>query len=276
MSTIPLYRSLWQSGELSARADSAWRRLEACNLCSHECGVNRRESARGFCQNYDISHLRSGETVSLKKLSDIMVELQDRGCHSINLVTPTHFLPQILSAIDTACASGLVLPLVWNCGGYESQAALTLLDGVVDIYMPDVKFGDSEKAFRFTGAQGYWEAAKSTLSEMHRQVGDLRVDDNGVAYRGLIVRHLVLPANLAGTEEVLKFIAQELSPDTYVNIMAQYHPEHEAWRYPPLNRPVTRQEYREAVKVARKAGLRMLARPSRSRPCSEVSPVYHR
>lgn len=297
----PSYRRLWEKGELSARAAEAKRRLEACDLCAHECGVNRLAGAKGFCragdiieissygphfgeedvlvgswgsgtifltgcnlkcvfcQNYDISHLRDGFEVSLEIFAETMIALQDRGCHNINLVTPTHFLPQILSALDLACEDGLVVPLVWNCGGYESATALHLLDGVVDIFMPDVKFGDSSVAARLTGARGYWEAAQRALLEMHRQVGDLQVDSRGIAYRGLIVRHLVLPGNLAGTEAVLRFVADKISSNTYVNIMTQYHPAHEARFHPPLDRRVTRLEYMQALTVAKKVGLTRLA-----------------
>lgn len=301
MGVTPSYRRLWEKEALFDRAEEARQRLEACDLCAHECGVNRLAGAKGFCraddaieissygphfseedvlvgsrgsgtifltgcnlkcvfcQNYDISHLRDGYEVSLERFAEIMIDLQDRGCHNINLVTPTHFLPQILSALDLACAAGLSVPLVWNCGGYESAAALRLLDGVVDIYMPDVKFGDSSVAARLTGARGYWEAAQRALLEMHRQVGDLRVDSSGIAYRGLLVRHLVLPRNLAGTEAVLRFIAEEISPNTYVNIMDQYHPAYEARFHPPLDRRITRQEYSEALRIAREVGLTRLA-----------------
>lgn len=301
VSVTPSYRKLWESGTLSARAKEARRRLEACDICAHECGVNRLAGARGFCragdtieissygphygeedvlvgsrgsgtvfltgcnlrcvfcQNYDISHLRHGYTVSIEEFAGILMGLQSRGCHNINLVTPTHFLPQIISALDLACAEGLNIPLVWNCGGYESVTALRLLDGIVDIYMPDVKFGDSAEAARLTGARGYWEAVQQALLEMHRQVGDLKVDSAGIAYQGLLVRHLVLPGNLAGTESVLKFIAEEISPNTYVNIMAQYHPAYQARHYPPLDRRITRQEYIEALQITRRLGLTRLA-----------------
>jgi putative pyruvate formate lyase activating enzyme len=208
-----------------------------------------------FCQNYDISHLRDGFTVSLDEFAEILIRLQERGCHNINLVTPTHFLPQIIFALDLACSAGLTVPIVWNCGGYESLTALRLLDGVVDIYMPDIKFGDSATAARLTGARGYWEAARLALLEMHRQVGDLKVDSSGIAYKGLIVRHLVLPGHLAGTESVLRFIVDEISPHTYVNIMAQYHPAYKARHHPPLDRRITRQEYLEALQIAKRLGL---------------------
>jgi putative pyruvate formate lyase activating enzyme len=301
VSVTPSYRKLWETETLAARAEEARQRLEACDLCAHECGVDRLEGAKGFCragdtieissygphygeedvlvgsrgsgtvfltgcnlrcvfcQNYDISHLRDGYEVSLERFAEILIKLQGRGCHNINLVTPTHLLPQIISALDLACAAGLSVPLVWNCGGYESATALRLLDGVVDIYMPDVKFGSSAKAARFTGARRYWEAAQSALFEMHTQVGDLKVDSSGIAYQGLIVRHLVLPGNLAKTEAVLRFIAEEISPNTYVNIMAQYHPAHQAWRHPPLDRRITRQEYIEALQIAKAVGLTRLA-----------------
>lgn len=208
-----------------------------------------------FCQNWDISQCREGEIISTEALAGIMIKLQERGCHNINLVTPTPYLPQILAALNIAATQGLDRPLVYNCGGYESITALKLLDGVVDIYMPDVKFADDETGRRLSEAKNYFTAVKNTLKEMHRQVGDLQLDERGIAYRGLIVRHLVLPGDLAGTETVVNFIAREISSDTYVNIMDQYFPAFRAKDFPPLDRRLNSGEYETAIKAAHNAGL---------------------
>ena len=208
-----------------------------------------------FCQNFEISQLYEGREVSAEELARMMLELQLIGCHNINLVTPTHQAHAIVEALRVARELGLRLPIVWNCGGYESVEVLKVLEGVVDIYMPDFKYGDSATAERYSAAPRYFEVACEALREMHRQVGDLVVED-GIAVRGLIVRHLVLPNGLAGTEKVLRFIAEEISSDTYVNIMAQYYPTWKAHRYPELSRRITTEEYQEALELARKLGLR--------------------
>lgn len=207
-----------------------------------------------FCQNYSISHLGEGEEISFERLADIMLLLQRDGCHNINLVTPTHQMPMILRAIQIASERGLQIPIVYNCGGYESLHSLKILEGVIDIYMPDFKYIDPEKAERYSYAKDYPEVAKSALKEMHRQVGDLIID-KGIALRGLLVRHLVLPEGIAGTEGVVAFIAEEISKDTYINIMDQYHPCFKAFDHSPLNRRITKSEYMEALKVAIEAGL---------------------
>lgn len=207
-----------------------------------------------FCQNYEISQLGEGREIPVEELAAWMLRLQEIGCHNINFVTPTHQAPQIVEALALAREEGLRLPIVWNCGGYESVEALRLLDGIVDIYMPDFKYGDSQVAARFSDAPGYFEVARAALKEMHRQVGDLEVRD-GIARRGLLIRHLVLPGGLAGTEKVLRFIAEELSRETFVNIMAQYYPTYKAWQYPELARRITPEEYREALEIARRLGL---------------------
>lgn len=211
-----------------------------------------------FCQNYTISHLGEGSEMSFEALADAMLELQALGCHNINLVTPTHQMPMILRSLLIAAQSGLRLPLVYNCGGYESLDAVKILDGVVDIYMPDFKYSDPEMAFKFSKAKDYPSVAKAALKEMHRQAGDLVMDDGGVALRGLLVRHLVLPENTAGTAEVVRFIAEELSKNTYVNIMDQYRPCFHAYQHPPLDRRLTPKEFKDAVELALKAGLRRL------------------
>jgi putative pyruvate formate lyase activating enzyme len=211
-----------------------------------------------FCQNYDISHLGAGREVQTRELSEMMLSLRRQGCHNINFVTPTHQTVQILAALPLAVEGGLDVPLVYNCGGYEEPATLRLLEGVFDIYMPDFKYGDSATALRLSGIPRYFETAKEALKEMHRQVGDLVTDERGIAGRGLLVRHLVLPAGLAGTRKVMEFIAREISPDTYVNIMDQYRPCFHASGNPPLDRRITRAEFREAVAIAREEGIHRL------------------
>ena len=185
-----------------------------------------------------------------RDLAYMMLSLQHRGCHNINLVTPTHVVPQILEALELAVADGLYIPLVYNCGGYESVDTLRLLDGIVDIYMPDMKYADSAVARQYSGVEDYAAVNRAAVKEMHRQVGDLQIDDQGVAVRGLLVRHLVLPSRLAGTRETVEFLANSVSSSTYVNIMAQYHPCHRAYDFPFLSRSVTKEEYLEAVTLA--------------------------
>lgn len=217
-----------------------------------------------FCQNFSISHLGEGQEVSSERLARMMRELQDLGCHNINFVTPTHYVPQILEALSAAVRLGLRIPLVYNSSGYDSVETLKLLDGIFDIYMPDIKFARSEPAREFCQAPDYPEAARTALKEMHRQVGDLEIDENGIARRGLLVRHLVLPEGLAGTDEVVRFLAEEISPNTYVNIMDQYHPCGDIRSRSPLGRRLTGDEYREALDLARGAGLTRL--DDRQRP----------
>jgi putative pyruvate formate lyase activating enzyme len=211
-----------------------------------------------FCQNWTISHLMEGGEVSFEKLAGVMLELRDAGCHNINLVTPTHQMPMILRALLIARGKGLDLPIVYNTGGYDSLEALRILDGVVDIYMPDFKYSDPEQAKRYSKAPDYPEAAEAAIREMHRQVGDLVMDAQGIALRGLLVRHLVMPGGVAGTAEVVRFIAEEISKDTYINIMDQYHPCYKAFEHPPLDRRITSEEYREAIRLALRAGLRRI------------------
>lgn len=211
-----------------------------------------------FCQNYEISHGMEGREVSLERLGRMMVELQSIGCHNINFVTPTHVVPQILSALPFAIEKGLAVPLVYNCGGYESVETLKLLEGAIDIYMPDFKFADGDVALNLCDAQDYPEVAKAALREMHRQVGDLFINKDGIAEKGLLVRHLVMPEGLAGTREALKFLAKEISKDTYVNIMDQYRPSGLAHNYPPINRRITSTEYKEALKIAEEEGIHRL------------------
>lgn len=212
-----------------------------------------------FCQNFEISHLVQGKPLSVERMADIMLRLQLMGCHNINFVTPTHCIPQILAATDIASQKGLKIPLVYNCGGYESVDILKLLDGVFDIYMPDIKYTDKEVSELLSNVKDYPSIVKLALKEMYHQVGDLILDENGIALRGMIVRHLVLPNNLAGTREAMRFIAREISQNTYVNIMAQYRPCHEADKYPEINRRPTVTEYRDAIQMAKNVGLTRLA-----------------
>ena len=210
-----------------------------------------------FCQNFDISWEGRGQEMTADEIAGLMLELQDQGCHNINFVTPTHVIPQILEALESAVAAGLRLPLVYNSGGYDSLETLRLLDGVIDIYMPDFKFWDSTVSKQLANTENYPEIAQAALKEMHRQVGDLVMDERGIARRGLLVRHLVMPNGLAGTREIVRFLAQEISPDTYINVMAQYHPEGNAADYPSINRRITTAEYLEALSAANKNDLRL-------------------
>ncbi len=211
-----------------------------------------------YCQNYDISQLGHGEETEPEELARMMLDLEDQGCHNINLVSPSHVVPIILAAVDLAARRGLHLPLVYNTGGYDSMVALQLLDGVIDIYMPDIKYADADIAQKYSKARDYPAINQAAIKEMHRQVGDLVIDEYGLARRGLLVRHLVLPGGLAGTPQVARFLAQEVSRDTYINVMPQYRPCYRAGELPPLDRPLTRQEYEQAVQDVLAAGLHRL------------------
>jgi len=211
-----------------------------------------------FCQNYEISQLGYGKECEPEEIAAMMLRLQQMGCHNINLVSPTHVVPQILAALLIAAEAGLRLPLVYNTGGYDSLKTLKLLDGVVDIYMPDMKYSDEEMARKYSKVENYPAVNRAAVKEMHRQVGDLVLDERGIALRGLLVRHLVLPEGLAGTAEVVKFLAEEVSKNTYLNIMDQYRPCYRAHELPPLNRRITAEEYEEAIRLAHQAGLHRL------------------
>jgi len=217
-----------------------------------------------YCQNYEISQQGEGHPVSPADLAAMMLRLQELGCHNINLVSPTHVVPQILAGVSLAAQAGLRLPLVYNSGGYDSLPTLALLDGVIDIYMPDMKYSDEATARRLSRVKDYPAVNRAAVAEMHRQVGDLRLDGQGIAQRGLLVRHLVLPRGLAGSEAVMRFLAEDVSPATYVNIMDQYRPCYKAHEFPELNRRITAPEYAEALRWAEEAGLRRLDdRPAR-------------
>jgi len=213
-----------------------------------------------FCQNWEISHRGMGEPVTSEQLAQMMLELQAMDCHNINLVSPSHVVAQILAAVEIASRQGLTLPLVYNTGGFDSLEALALLDGVVDIYMPDLKYGNSETARRYSRVRDYVAPNQAAVQEMHRQVGDLVLDSDGIARRGLLIRHLVMPGLLEETAEVLWFIADELSPNSYVNLMDQYHPCYRAIDYPPLDRRLTAGEYMQALEIAKTYGLGRLDR----------------
>ncbi len=209
-----------------------------------------------YCQNYDISQFGNGYVISIEELSNIMLKLQSTGCHNINLVTPTHFLPQILKSIFLAIKMGLNIPFVYNCGGYENLETLKILEGIIDIYMPDAKYGDNEKGEKYSGIPDYWDKCKKALIEMKKQVGDIILNEEKIAIKGLLIRHLVLPNNISSTENVLKFIREELGENTWVSLLSQYHPEYKAYLYPELNRRITYKEYNEAVEIAEKLGLK--------------------
>jgi putative pyruvate formate lyase activating enzyme len=296
----PAYLDLHEKGALIGRGMEAQSRLESCQLCPRECGVNRQADEKGFCrtgrkaavssysphfgeedplvgkggsgtiffthcnllclfcQNFEISHLGEGRETDPDQLARMMIRLQDLGCHNINFVSPSHVVAQILAALPLAVEGGLKIPLVYNSGGYDSLETLRLLEGVFDIYMPDLKFMDGEVSHRYCRARDYPEKVRAAIQEMHRQAGDLLLDHRSVAQRGLLVRHLVLPGGLAGTREAMRFLAREVSPDTYVNIMAQYRPFGEAADHPPLNRRITAKEYEEALQIAREEGIHRL------------------
>ncbi len=211
-----------------------------------------------YCQNWELSWLGEGRDVGPEDLAGAMLSLQRRGCHNVNLVSPSHVVAQVLAALAIAARGGLRLPIVYNTGGYDSPEALALLDGVVDVYMPDLKYADSGVARRCSMVRDYVPANRAAVREMHRQVGDLAIDADGIARRGLLVRHLVLPNGLSGTQEVLRFVAEEISPRTYVNLMGQYRPSFRAYRHEPLARRPTAEELGGPREAARRLGLERL------------------
>jgi len=211
-----------------------------------------------FCQNYEISQMGEGREVEPHELAAMMLQLQSRGCHNINFVSPTHVVPQILEALLIATEKGLRVPLVYNTGGFDGPEALRLMDGIIDIYMPDMKYADAEVGRRLSKVQDYPSVNQAGVKEMHRQVGDLTLDERGIALRGLLVRHLVLPDGLAGTEEIVQFLAQHISRDTYLNVMGQYRPTYRAHEYQEINRRPSPEELEGAVTLALDAGLTRL------------------
>ena len=209
-----------------------------------------------YCQNYDISQLRQGREISFEKLAQTMIGLQNLGCHNINLVTPTSQVPQIIKALLIARQQGLKLPLIYNTNSYDSVDTLKLLDGIIDIYMPDAKYADDKVAAKYSQAPNYFTLMKKAIKEMHQQVGDLIINQKDIAVKGLLVRHLVLPNNLASSEKIFNFLAKEISIDTFVNIMDQYRPCYQAFKYSELAQPTSQEEYQEAINLAKKAGLK--------------------
>jgi putative pyruvate formate lyase activating enzyme len=234
-----------EEGELVGRGGSGTIFFSFCNL---RCC---------FCQNWEINHRGDGEKTTERELADMMLSLQRRGCHNINLVTPSHVVPQIVKATRIAATNGLRLPLVFNTGGYDNLEVIKMLDGIVDIYLPDFKYQDGALAARYSSdASDYPKVAAAVIREMHRQVGGVETDSNGIATRGLIIRHLVMPNNIGGTDGLVRWIAQELGKDTYLNLMAQYRPEHKAFDYPAIARRLTRDEWKQAAGWAEEAGLK--------------------
>jgi putative pyruvate formate lyase activating enzyme len=227
--------------------------ISSCNLlCS-------------FCQNYEISHLREGEETEPARMAEMMIQLKEMGCHNINFVTPTHIVPQILESLVIAVDRGLDIPLVYNSSGYDKPETLAILDGIFDIYMPDFKFWDGKWSDRYCHAPDYRERAAAAIREMHRQTGDLTMDDNGIAIKGLLIRHLVMPNNVAGTAGIMDFIAKEISEDCYVNVMDQYRPCGNAAGDDFINRRLNSNEFKLAIENAREAGLVRLDRKERYR-----------
>lgn len=291
------YLELYNSGELLDRVRTAYRRLAACDLCPHDCGVDRIRDRRGicgaglkpriasanvhrgeepaisgtrgsgtvflsgcslqceFCQNFPISQLRNGEDLTTAALADRLLQLQRRKVHNINFVTPTHFLPQILAALWSAIPRGFRLPLVWNSSGYEKVDCLELLDGIVSVYLPDMKYADAGHAAGYSQAPGYQQYNRPAVREMLRQVGHLVCDDDGLALHGLVIRHLVLPGDVSGSGSVLRWIAENLGTETYISLMNQYFPAHRAVDSKVINRKVSSEEYEAAVQALFDAGL---------------------
>jgi putative pyruvate formate lyase activating enzyme len=222
-----------------------------------------------FCQNYEVSQLREGRVAPPERLARMMLALQEKGCHNINFVTPEHVVPQILEALPLAVEMGLRLPIVYNTSSYDSLESLRWMDGIVDIYMPDFKYWSREPSRHYLKAPDYPEVARRIIKEMHRQVGPLRLDEHGLAKRGLIIRHLVMPGALDETRQIMRWIAEELGPDTYVNVMAQYYPAGKVGldpRYDDINRHIEADEFRDALEAAREAGLTRLDQRVPRRP----------
>ena len=208
-----------------------------------------------FCQNYDISHEGNGRETDDEELAGLMLRLQRMGCHNINFVTPSHVVPQIISALEIAIEKGLSIPLVYNTSAYDNVETLRLLNGIIDIYMPDFKFWDKAMAGKTCDADDYPEIARAALQEMQRQVGVLEMDKQGIALKGLLVRHLVMPESLDETRQILRFIARKISPQTYVNVMPQYRPCGRAGETPEINRRLYSEEYEESLEIAKEEGL---------------------
>ena len=208
-----------------------------------------------YCQNYPISQMGAGAERTTGELACQMLWLQEQGCHNVNLVTPTHFMPQILKALGIALERGFRLPLVYNTSGYDSLESLKLLDGIVDVYLPDMRYSDDPTSLKYSIAPHYPEINRVAVKEMYRQVGNLVMDEDGIAKRGLIIRHLILPCGLSGTERIMKFLAEEISKDVYISLMSQYFPAFKAHEFKELSRRITAEEYEEAYQIMHKYGL---------------------
>lgn len=208
-----------------------------------------------YCQNWTISQSGEGKEASEEEVAITMLFLQKIGCHNINWVSPTHYTPQLVKSLMIAKEGGLKIPIVYNTGGYDSEDTIKLLDGIVDIYMPDIKYGSNENGLKYSKVNDYWDVSRKAVKEMHTQVGDLKINNYGIAERGLLIRHLVLPNDIAESEKVLEFIANRLSTDSYVNIMDQYRPCFNASEYEELSRPITRREYIKLIDKAEVLGL---------------------
>ena len=211
--------------------------------------------ACAYCQNYEFSQMGSGKEVGFEELADYMLQLQDMSCHNINLVSPTHVMPQFLKALSIAIPKGLKIPIVYNTGGYELPEIIKLLDGIVDIYLPDMRYADDKMSVKYSSAPDYPKYNQEALKEMHSQVGVAKTDNEGIIKKGLIIRHLVLPDNIAGTEQIMKFIAIELSKDTYISLMSQYFPYYKAAQHKEILRRITSEEYESAKAAMEKYGL---------------------
>ncbi len=297
---VPAYLHLLENSQLTQRIARAYQRLENCDLCPRECGVNRLAGELGicrtgklarlssfgahmgeerplsgrngsgtiffsrcnlkclYCQNYDISQIDHGSEFTPQQLAEVMLRLQRQGCHNVNFVSPSHVVPQILAAVEIAANQGLCVPLVYNTGGFDAFSTLELLDGVIDIYMPDMKYADAAIAQRYSGVANYPQINQMAVREMHRQVGDLQLNRHGIATKGLLVRHLFLPGGLAGSREVLQFLHHEISPNTYLNLMDQYNPSYHAHKYAELNHRITTQEFHQARRMATELGFTRL------------------
>jgi putative pyruvate formate lyase activating enzyme len=297
MAYRPKYVTLYLSGELENRARKLVDRMQRCDICPHNCAVNRLKNETGvcqtgrlplvssynlhfgeeppisghrgsgtifftycnlscvFCQNYPISQMGNGQETTINLLAKMMLSLQEAGAHNLNFVTPTHVVPQILEALVIAAGKGLEIPLVYNSSGYDAVSTLVLLEDIIDIYMPDSKYANDTYALKYSKAKNYVAVNQSALIEMHRQVGELKLDDDGIAYRGLLVRHLVLPNRLADSEKIFRYIATRVSPKTYISLMSQYFPANKAHQFQELSRRISQEEYIDAEQVMANVGL---------------------
>lgn len=294
---LPSYIDLYNTGELFKRVRKLNEILKACNLCPHNCGINRLNEEKGFCktgskmivtcygkhweeekelvgtggsgtiffsfctmrcvfcQNYDLSHFKNGEEQTPERLAEIMIELQQNGCHNINLVSPTHVIPQIVEAIYIAVPKGLTIPIVYNTGGYENVETLRLLDGIITIYMPDFKFFDRDEAYKYTNCKNYSDVVRTAIKEMYRQVKDVVVDNKNIAVSGLLVRYLVMPDFFNDAVKVIDFIADQISRNTMFDIMGQYEPAYKAFDHKRIARKITKEEFMEVVTYAEEKGM---------------------